>query len=771
MAGKMRVHELAKELGKTSREIVALLNEMGIPVLSHANTIDEEAIEKIKEKISISKKPTIKLIKKKEIEEREEKCVVIKNEASLREEEKAEMPILVPEEKEQQEEPIEVSPKPLSYSEADTFIDYSAALLDSYLQKEREETKSEVPEESKAVEVPVIETGEKTKKKKKQRKEEIEPIIQEEIILPPIATEITIPEGITLRELAQRMGVKSKHILKRLLEKGYLININQSLKGDLAVEIAKEFGCKANIISYEEEILKEEESEDTEEDLQPRCPVVTVMGHVDHGKTTLLDFIRKTNVAAKEVGGITQHIGAYRAFVDGRSIVFLDTPGHEAFTKIRARGAKATDIVILVVAADDGVMPQTVEAINHAKSANTPIIVAINKIDKPNANVEKVKRQLADLGLVVEEWGGSTIAVPISAKTGENVKELLEMVLLMADLLGLKANPNRLAQGVILESKVDAHRGITATVLIQNGTLHVGDVFIAGCCYGKVKAMYDDQGKKISEAPPSFPVEIIGFDSLAEAGDIFQCVKDESKARSIVNYRKNLKKEQSIAKGADQLSLEHLYSKIKEGVIKEFPLIIKADAHGSIEALLNELSKINTEEIKIKIIHNGIGGINYSDVLLAEATKAIIVGFNVRAEAKARELAERDNIEIRYYKIIYEFIDDIKKALLGRLEPKYKEIIIGTAKVRKIFNISRLGTVAGCFVQSGKISRNAKVRLLRDNVVIHDGSINSLKRFKDDVIEVPAGYECGLMLTNYNDIKEEDTLEFYILEELKPSLN
>ena len=608
---------------------------------------------------------------------------------------------------------------------------------------------------------------ERAKKKKKTKKQE-EEYIEEEVISPPVVTEITIPEGITIRELAQRIGVKSKHILKRLLEKGYLVTINQSLSAELAIETAKDFGCKATVISYENEMLREQEMKQLEENSQPRPPVVTFMGHVDHGKTTLLDYIKKTNIAAKEVGGITQKIGAYKVFVSDKVIVFLDTPGHEAFTKIRARGAKVTDIVILVVAADDGVMPQTIEAINHARSANATIMVAINKIDKPNANIEKVKRQLSEVDILVEDWGGKVVAVPISAKKGQNVNVLLDMILLQAELLELKADPTMPAQGVILESKLDPHKGAIATVLVQNGTLKIGNIFIAGCCMGKVKAMFDEQGKKVSSAPPSYPVEVFGFDSLPEAGDFFQVVLDEAKARDIVLYRRDLRKAKMQAKGAESLSLQHLYSKIKEGLIKEFPLLIKADAHGSIDALLHELTKIQSSEIQIKIIHSGVGAINYSDVLLAAAGKAIIVGFNVRAEAKARELAEREKVEIRYYNIIYNFIDDIRKAMIGLLEPEYKENIIGTAKVKKVFHISRVGVVAGCYVSSGKIIRNYQARLLRDNVVVYDGKINTLKRQQDDVTEVNVGFECGLTLINFSDIKEDDIIEVYMVEKIKP---
>ncbi|OGF61831.1 MAG: hypothetical protein A2Y62_20665 [Candidatus Fischerbacteria bacterium RBG_13_37_8] len=779
MAGKMRIHELAKELGKSSREIVSILNEMGIPAISHANTIDDEEIARVKEKISASQKPVTKLVKKKKEEEVSAPSRTIKSEQVEAKEKEKEGALL---EAEKSEEAVALLKEPVAveikvFRTEDTFVDYSAALVDDYVQPKKEEIiitiqeKPEIIEEVKAPVIAEITEAEKPRRKKKGRKKEIEDIyVEEEIIAPLVITEIKIPEGITLRDLAQRLGVKSKHILKRLLEKGYLININQSLSGDLAVEIASDFGCQATVISYEEEVLKAEEKEGREENLQPRPPVVTFMGHVDHGKTTLLDFIRKTNVAAKEVGGITQKIGAYKVFVNDKIIVFLDTPGHEAFTRIRARGAKATDMVILVVAADDGVMPQTIEAINHSVSAGTPIMVAINKIDKAPANIEKIRKQLSNAGLLVEEWGGKIVDIPISAKTGQNVDTLMDMILLQAELLELKADPDKPAQGVILESRLDPHKGSIATVLVQNGTLYNGDVFIAGCCIGKVKAMYDDQGKKTTEALPSYPVEILGFDTLPEAGDFFQVLRDESKARNIVIHRKNLRKERMLAKGPEQLSLEHLYSQIKDGLLKEFPLIVKGDAHGSIEALMHEIEKIKSQEIQVRIVHSSVGGINYSDVLLAAATNAIIIGFNVRAEAKARELAEREKVEILYYNIIYNFIEDIRKALIGMLEPEHKEITIGTAEVKKVFTISKTGTIAGCYVTSGKIIRNAQARLIRDNVVIHDGKIHTLKRFKEDATEVAAGYECGTSLYNYNDIKEDDILEVYRVEVIKPKI-
>ncbi|MFN3598526.1 MAG: translation initiation factor IF-2 [Aquificaceae bacterium] len=581
------------------------------------------------------------------------------------------------------------------------------------------------------------------KEKREEREEEIK-IIQ-------------IPEIITVRELADLIKVPQNQVMAELLKRGILATINQTVPSDIALQVAEAFGFLAEI--KKEEVI-EEEKEAIQEGTEPRAPVVVVMGHVDHGKTTLLDTIRKTRVAEREKGGITQHIGASVVEMpDGRKITFLDTPGHEAFTSLRARGAQVTDIAVLVVAADDGVMPQTIEAINHAKAFNVPIIVAVNKIDKPGADPQRIRRELSELGLIPEEWGGDTIFVDVSAKTGQNVESLLEYILLLAELLELKANPNKPARGTIIESKLDKQRGIVATLLVQEGTLKVGDVFVAGTTYGRVRAMFDDKGRKVKEAGPSIPVEILGFEDLPMAGDSFKVVEDEKKARQIAEQRK-IKKEQ-MEKAEKGIALEEIFKKIQEGELKELRLIVKADTVGSLEALRKSFTELSTPEVSLRIIHGDVGGITEKDVMLAKATGAIIIGFNTRPDVKAREAAEAEKVDIRLYGIIYEAIEDVKKALKGLLKPVEREIIHGSAEVRATFKIKGAGTVAGSYVLDGKILRNAKARLIRNGVVIFDGKIESLKRYKEDVQEVAKGFECGIKLKDYNDVKVGDIIECY----------
>jgi len=543
--------------------------------------------------------------------------------------------------------------------------------------------------------------------------------------------------------------------------------INQPVDPDAAILVAESFGVKVELAQAQEIDVMEEEIEDAPENLLPRPPIVTVMGHVDHGKTSLLDAIRKTKVIEQEAGGITQHIGAYKVILQGKDITFLDTPGHEAFTALRARGAKVTDIVVLVVAADDGVMPQTIEAINHAKAAGVPIIVAVNKIDKPEANPQRVRTQLSEYGIIPEEWGGQNIFVDISAKKRIGIENLLEMILLQAEIMELKANPNKPARGTIIESRLDKGRGPVATVIIQNGTLKVGDSFVAGTTYGKVRALNDDTGKRITEASPSTPVEVVGFEEVPQSGDSFIVVEDEKIARQIANLRAQ-KKRLAEMQRAQKLTLQDLYEKIKEGEVKELNLIIKGDVQGSIEALKKAVEDIVHPEVKVKVIHGAVGGITESDVNLAATANAIIIGFNVRPEPKAQELAENLGVYIKLYSIIYEVIDDVKKALIGMLQPEIKEKILGRAEVRAVFKISKIGTVAGCYVLNGVISRVSDgIRVIRDNIVVYEGKISSLKRFKEDVREVQAGYECGIAIENFNDIKEGDILENYILEKIQ----
>ena len=580
-------------------------------------------------------------------------------------------------------------------------------------------------------------------------------------------TEIEIPENISVKDLAAEMKKTTADVIKKLLGYGIMATINQELDFDTAFLVAGEFGitAKKKETVTEEDILFDD-SEDKEEDLVTRPPVVVVMGHVDHGKTSLLDTIRKTNVISGEAGGITQAIGAYTVNANGRQITFLDTPGHEAFTAMRARGAQITDIAILVVAANDGVMPQTVEAINHAKSAGIPIIVAINKIDLPDANVDKVKQELMTYELVPEEWGGDTICVPISAKKNLNIDQLLEMVLLEADVLELKVNPHKQAKGVVIEARLDKSKGAIASMLVQRGTLDVGDTIVVGSSIGRIRSMINDKGKKVKSAGPSTPVEIMGLTDVPEAGDTFYEVKDEKMAKHLIERRKRQAREKAI-NATTKVTLDNLFSQMEEGNIKVLNLIVKADVQGSVEAVKQSMEKLSNEEVKVKVIHSAAGAVTESDVMLAKVSNAIIIAFNVRPMPSAKDMAERDGVEIKQYSVIYQAIDDVDAAMKGMLDPKYQEKVIGNVEVRQTFKISNVGTIAGGYVTSGKVERHAGVRVIRDNVVIHDGKLATLKRFKDDVKEVSKGFECGMQIENYNDIKEGDTIEVYIMEEVK----
>ncbi len=721
----------------------------------------EERLEELEEEITGEEKVKVKEEKGEEQEETKEE--------EVKQAEKAEVvPIPIKEEKKEEKEELKKQEEEVKKKRKEKRKEKKKELIPTKVYRrlkkeiyEREDLYGEeedyYPRRIKAF---------KQKKKPKKRQEEEKKV---QITAPPKPSKrkIKVEESVSVSELAKSMGVKASELIKKLLDLGMVVNINQTIDFDTAALVADEFGYELELHTFKEEDLIEE-IEDKPEDLKPRPPVVTIMGHVDHGKTTLLDYIRNSNITEQEVGGITQHIGAYYVETEEGDIVFLDTPGHEAFTAMRARGAQVTDIIVLVVAADDGVMPQTREAINHAKAANIPIIVAINKIDKPNAKPEVVKRQLAELGLLPEEWGGDTLVAEISAKTGKGVDELLSLILLQAEVLELKANPDRPAKGTIIESKLDKAKGPVATVLIKTGTLKKGDYFVCGEHYGRVRAMMDSQGRTISSAGPSMPVEITGISGVPTPGDDFVVVKNEKIAKEIVEYRRKKKTEVSGKKPS--IRLEDLYAKIQRGEVKELNLIVKADVHGSLEALEKAISELSTDEIRVSIIHSGIGAITESDVMLASASHAIIIGFNVRAVGRVKEIAEREKVEIRYYKVIYDVIDSIKKAMQGLLEPEYKEVIIGHAEVKQTFRIPKVGTVAGCLVTEGRIERSAKVRVLRDGVVIHDGKIASLKRFKDDVKEVPAGYECGVGIENFNDIKEGDILEIYTIEEIKPEL-
>jgi len=576
---------------------------------------------------------------------------------------------------------------------------------------------------------------------------------------------VTVTEGITVRELAEKLDVRAKDLLKTLLDRGVFASINQALDVPTATSLAEAFNGIVQVVTFEEQVVQEEKiKEERTGNEVSRAPVVTVMGHVDHGKTSLLDAIREADVAGGEAGGITQHIGAYEAHVQGKRIVFIDTPGHEAFTRMRARGAKVTDIVVLVVGADDGIMPQTEEAISHARAAGVPIVAAINKIDKPDAQPERVKRQLSDKGLMPEEWGGDTVMVEVSAKMKTNIPKLLEMILLVGDLRELKADPDVPASGTVLESRVDKGRGPVATMLVQNGTLHVGDVFIVGAVYGKVRAMFDDRGAAIKQAGPSTPVEVLGLQSVPEAGDQFQ-VADEAKARHIVEYRQGKQREATLAKSASgRLTLDQLHEQLKVGEVKELPVVVKADVQGSVEVLNEMLPKLSNEQVKLKVIHASVGAVNESDVLLASTSGALIVAFNVRPERKAADLAQREGVDIRPYTIIYELQDELKKAMSGLLAPVIKETYLGRAEVRNTFKVKGVGTIAGCSVQDGIMKRDADVRVLRDNVVIYTGRISSLRRFKEDANEVRQGFECGIGVSNFSDVKVGDILECFKME-------
>lgn len=588
--------------------------------------------------------------------------------------------------------------------------------------------------------------------------------------MPPVQRHVILSSAIMVKDLADQLGVKANELIKRLIGLGVMAGVNQELDRETAVIIATEFGA-----TVEERATQEEQEEiilqgadDSPESLTDRPPVVTVMGHVDHGKTSLLDRIRATRVTQSEAGGITQHIGASVIEWKNRQVVFLDTPGHEAFTSMRARGAQVTDVAVLVVAANDGVMPQTVEAINHAKAANVPIVVAINKIDLPGANPEKVRTELSNYGLISEEWGGDTIMVPVSARTGEGIEALLEALILQADVLELKANNHRAAQGTIIEAKLDKGRGPVATVLVARGLLNVGDVFVAGAVYGRVRALINDRGLRVKSAGPSMPVEVLGFNQLPEAGDDFVILADERQAKSIADSRQDRIRRQAEP-NARGVSLDDFLQRLKDEAVKELNLVIKADVHGSAEALAQSVVKLSNEEVRVRVLHAGVGSITETDVMLAQASSAIIVGFGVGVENKARQIAEKEHVDIRSYRVIYDAIDDINKAIKGMLEPKYQEVILGRAEVREVFRVPKIGAIGGCYVTDGKILRAGKVRVVRDGAVIHEGSIGSLKRFKDDVREVATGFECGIGLDKFNDIKVGDIFEAFSEEEVKAS--
>jgi translation initiation factor IF-2 len=698
---KIRVYELAKELGVSSKDLITLLqDEFNILVKNHMSVIEEEDAELIKE---------LYLEKNKDNENKGK----------------------------------------------DDLNDN----LEEHIEEKYEDLQEDVMK---------VKTGKKIKTEKASKINISDDASNNTANENKSNNEIIISNTITVKELSEKMHKPNTEVIKQLIFMGVMAAINQEIDFETASKLAEKFDFK---LIKEEEGTKavadeDEADEDEESSLVKRPPVVTVMGHVDHGKTSLLDAIRKAKVTETEAGGITQHIGAYTVTINGEKITFLDTPGHEAFTAMRARGAQITDLVVLVVAADDGVMPQTIEAINHCKAANVPIIVAINKIDTPGANPERVMQELTEYGLVAEDWGGDTVCVPVSAHTKEGIDNLLEMIILSSELLELKSNPNRNAKGTVIEAKLDKGRGPVATLLVQNGTLNVGDSILVGSTYGRIRAMFDDKGKKIKAAGPSIPVEILGLSEVPAAGDRFHAVKDEKTAREMAEKRKE-KIRNEYLQSTHKVSLEELYSQIQEGKVKELSIIVKADVQGSVEALKQSLEKLSTDEVKIRVIHGAVGAITEADITLATASNAIVIGFNVRPDTNASIMAEKETVDIKTYRVIYNAIDDVKAAMIGMLEPDYKEVVLGRVEVRQLYKISNVGTIAGCYVLDGKISRNSKVRIVRDGIVIQDGDLASLKRFKDDVKEVAAGYECGLSIDKFNDLKEKDIIESYIMQEVK----
>ena len=749
-----RVHELGKDINVSSKVLIELLEQYDIKVKNHMTTLELDQTDVIL---------TSYLNKYDDgstIEEYYNKL----HEAMESEKPKKAKTAKAEEEKPEQEETAEVE---IVKEDTQKVVDTRQNTVDL--------EKLDIDKIEKLVDIDAEEKTEKKQKIKKNtqpskkidKKAESAPKAKKAKEEPSAPKEVEIPEEISVGDFAAKLGVSPTAVVKKLFEIGVMASVSQTIDFDTAALIGDDLGfiIKQEIIVTDEDRLFND-VEDKEEDLKPRPPVVVVMGHVDHGKTSLLDTIRKTNVIAKEAGGITQHIGAYRVRIHDKKITFLDTPGHEAFTSMRMRGAQVTDIAILVVAADDGIMPQTVEAINHAKAAGVTIIVAINKIDKEGANPDKIKQELTVYDLIPEEWGGDTICVPISAKYNQNIDELLEMVILVAEMKELKANPDRRAKGTVIEAQLDKGRGPVATVLVQNGTLKTGDIVVAGTAEGRVRAMVDDRGNKVKKAGPSVPVEIIGLSEVPEGGDTFYAVDDEKKARAVVEKRKEKIKEEHI-KSRSVVSLDALFDQIKEGEVKDLNIIVKADVQGSVEAVKQSLTKLSNEEVRVNCIHGGVGGVTESDVMLAAASNAIIVGFNVRPDNGALSSAKQNDVDIRLYRVIYHAIEEIEAAMKGMLAPKFKENILGHAEIRNTFKVSGVGTIGGGYVQDGKISRNSKVRIVRDGIVVHEGILSSLKRFKDDVKDVAAGYECGIGIENFNDIKDGDIVESFVMEEIK----
>ena len=758
---KIRIYELAKKLGVPTKTVLSELSKLGVEGKIHSSSIDPDLARKLEDILLKMKglSPEQEKVTEKSVKPSAEQAPEAQRESELPPEEK-------------KPETAEVK-KPGRPEEEDELR------IPERFRKEIEVEKIEKFKVKPGMQR-AFQTIRKIEPKKWQdqrtikkggrlRPFSIEDRKSQVQLVAPRKKNLKLQEGSTVKEFAELISVKMSDVIKKFMELGYMPTINQPVDSEAALLIAESFGVKLELAAIEEDTVDEEALEDLST-LLPRPPVVTIMGHVDHGKTSLLDAIRETKVTETEAGGITQHIGAYKVNLAGKEIVFLDTPGHEAFTSMRARGAKVTDIVVLVVAADDGVMPQTIEAINHAKAANVPIVVAINKIDKPEANPSKVKNELSEQGIISEEWGGQNIFVEVSAKKRIGIEKVLEMILLQAEVMELKANPDKPARGTIIEAKLDKGRGPVATVLVQSGTLSISDAFLAGIHAGKVRALIDDSGRRITEAGPSTPVEVIGFSDVPSSGDIFSVVEDEKRARQVALARQQKQKLAEIAR-TRKLTLDEIYAKIKEGEIRELFIIIKGDVQGSVEAMKDALENITHPQVKVKVIHSSVGGINESDVMLATASSAIIIGFNVRPELKASQVAEKEGVDIRLYNVIYEAIEEVRKALEGLLEPTLKEKILGRAEVRQVFPISRIGTVAGCYVLDGFMSRASDgLRVIRDNIVAYEGKISSLKRFKEDVKEVQTGYECGIMIENFNDLKVGDIIENYIIEKIAAKL-
>jgi len=751
---KVRVHELAKELDSNSKEIIGLMSGFGFPTRNHMSSLEQEELDVLFERLTQAYDGKVAIP---EFAKVKEEVAVPK--ASKKKKAKEDTTENIAEE----EKPSKID-EPIGRKVR--HIDTRQTVVD--LNKIDDEVIEELIPEN------VSDDGVKKQKLKKgkdkfrdnnQIKNKAKANKEEKVKKGPIT--VKIPDEIGVGELAERLEVAATEVIKKLMLLGVMASISQSVDYETASLIAEDFGAivEKEIILTTEDILFND-FEDTEEQLETRSPVVVVMGHVDHGKTSLLDAIRSTNVIDTEAGGITQHIGAYRVRVNDRKITFLDTPGHEAFTAMRARGAQVTDIAILVVAADDGIMPQTIEAINHAKAAQVGIVVAINKIDKDSANPDRIKQELTEHGLVPEDWGGDTICVEISAKMRTNIEELLEMVLLVADMKELKANPNRRAKGTVIEAKLDKGRGPVASILVQNGTLKVGDTVVAGTSFGHIRAMFDDKGKAVKKAGPSVPVEILGLDTVPEGGEVFYAVEDERMAKQVIETRKQKIKDERLT-SSNVVTLDDFFSKVQEGKIKDLNIVIKADVQGSVEAVKQSLEKLSNDEVRVNVIHSGVGAVRESDVMLAYASNAIIVGFNVRPDAGALISAEDKGVDIRLYRVIYTAIEEIEAAMKGMLDPTYKEEVTGHAEIRQTFKVSGVGTIAGCYVTDGTITRNTQVRIVRDGIIVHEGELASLKRFKDDVKEVNSGYECGLSIEKFNDIKEGDVVEGFKMVEVE----